>query len=152
MDFGKCFNASLFPGIAATVFAIAASLLQFVIEIIPCIGCVSGPILTIINGIILIWAGYRAIKDEKLELADGAVSGLLAGLGSSAIAGILKFALAALGVGAVTVPAGMDAITLAIGGASIFAHAVILVIGVATWSVIGLLAGLIGAFAAQNMK
>lgn len=44
----------------------------------------------------LIWTGYRAAKNENV--VAGAISGLLTGLSSSAIAGMLNFVLVFIGI------------------------------------------------------
>ncbi|MDD5340050.1 MAG: hypothetical protein PHV13_02265 [Candidatus ainarchaeum sp.] len=140
LDIKKCFDASLMPAAVVIAIGILATLVG---RFVPTLACVLGLPVMLAGLIVLAWAGYRAVKEMRMDIIGAAVTGLLAGLIAALVGGIisllLMIVLGAAGTGA--------------AGVALFDVVAILglVIGTVVGAVEGAVCGAVGGFVA-NMK
>lgn len=139
MDINKIIKVAILPiGILVLigVFSNVAGL------IIPALLCVVGMPLAIVGWIVNAWAGFKAVKEEKMDLVGGIIVGTVTGAIAALINAIIGFILSLAGIGA-TGGAGMDFAISAVGG--------IIGIFIAPFigAIFGAVLGAIGAFIGQ---
>lgn len=130
------------------VLLIALGIVGVGIGFIPFLGCITGIPMLLAGWAILGWAGFKAVKEENLDIVGGALAGLIAGLASSLVVGVINFVLGMLGIAAVAAMGSSDITGAALGGGLAIVG---LVIGIVVGAVIGLVFGAIGALVAQQM-
>lgn len=146
LDLKKSFEAAILP----TAALVGIGILSIILNMIPLgdLICVLSTALFVASLAAYGWAGYRSVKEYKLDLVGGVLAGAIAGALGGIINGILAFILMMIGIGAAVAEAGeAGASMMAFSGAvGIFAIAVGVVIGV----ILGAVLGAIGAFVAQK--
>jgi hypothetical protein len=140
MDIGKSFKAAMIPLVIFVVLnAVAIVLGTFV----PAVACVTGIPVLIINAVIVGWAGFKAAKEEGLDIVGAALSGLIVGTVGAIVNGIVG-----LVVGVVS---SLSMISATIGYILVGA-----IVGMVIWIVVGIVGGAIlgaiGFLVADNMK
>lgn len=147
-------NKSLKVAMVPTLVLIAMGVFSSVVGLIPVLNfivCVLGLPLIIVGWLVLAWAGFKAVKEAKMDLLGGAVTGALAGAISSFINALISFLLDMLGIG-VAAAAGGGMLGEVAGSISFGAGVAGLFIAPVVGAIIGLVCGAIGAFAAANLK
>ncbi len=133
IDWNKSFNAALLPLKIFVGLGVVSTILGY---LVPSIWGLLGILVLIVNAVLVAWAGYLAVKEQKLDMTGGAVSGVIVGVAGAVVNGL---------VGAIigTIFQGI----LALAGA---------IIGIFFWVVIGVLGGAvlgaIGAYVAAMKK
>lgn len=150
MDLGKCFNLALVP----TGILIAIGIVQTALGLIrgiEIIGCLIGIPFLIITLVVLGWAGYNAVKVGGLDLPGAAVTGVIAGVISSLIAGIINLVAVMFITGPQIAAEGGEAAAV-IGSIGPVVGVIALIFGVLIGAVLGAVCGAIGGFIANRKK
>ncbi|MBU0527442.1 hypothetical protein KKE92_03100 [Candidatus Micrarchaeota archaeon] len=147
MDIKKVIKAAMIP--AGILIAISVG--STVVGAIPVLNfllCCLGIPIAIANIAVLAWSGYAAVKEHKLDLVGGVLTGGLAGFAGALVGGIVSFVFNMIGFGA-NVVAGGDVTNAALGGVG---GIIGIIIGIFIGTVAGLILGAIGAFVAGMKK
>ncbi len=131
---------------------IGVSVVGLVLSFVPALGCIIGLPLMLAGWAVLGWAGFKAAKEEGMDLVGGAVCGAVTGIVGGLVGGLLNFAVIMLGFGASTLGSGDLAgagVGAAIGGVALVIG---LVFGVVMNTIFGAILGAIGAFVATMKK
>jgi hypothetical protein len=131
---------------------IGVSIAGLVLSYIPVLGCIVGLPLMVAGWVVLGWAGFKASKEEGMDLVGGAVCGAVTGVVGGLIGGLINFAVIMLGFGASTLGSGDLAgagVGAAIGGVALVFG---LVFGVVLNTVLGAIFGAIGSYVATMKK
>lgn len=135
------------------IAAIGLGIVGVILGFIPFLVCLVGIPIFLVNIGILGWAGFKAAKEDGMDVTGGAVTGLVTGIVSSLVVGIINLVLALLGVGAVGALSNSGAgNTVLNAGITGVAGIIGIVFGVGFWAVVGALAGAGGAYYANNMS
>ncbi len=139
MDHNKVIKVSTVPiGIlvAIGIFSNVAGL------VLPALLCVVGLPLTIAGWAVTAWAGYKAVKEEKMELVGGVIVGAFTGAVAALINAIIGFILGMIGIGAY----GGGAEEMAFGA---IGGIIGIVFAPIVGAILGAILGAIGAFVGQ---
>jgi len=147
MDFKKIINAAMIPAGILIAISVGSTVIGAIPVLSVLLCCLGLPIL-IVNAAVLGWAGYEAVKKHGLDLVGGVLTGGLAGFAGALVGGIISFVFGMIGFGA-DVAMGGDVGNAALGGAG---GVFVIIIGIATGTVLGLILGAIGAFVAGMKK
>ncbi|MDD5172303.1 MAG: hypothetical protein PHF60_04690 [Candidatus ainarchaeum sp.] len=154
LDIKKCVNAAKLPVVpivlldvlmVAMVLAMAATVLPSIVGIIVLIMCAIAILL------VLAWAGLRAVKQYGMDLAGGALTGLMAGLGSALAFGVILILGSVIDLLQLSASLDSGKLTATIGVIAL-AVALAIMIAIAVSVVMGAIMGVIGAFVAQMKK
>jgi len=142
IDIGKSVKAATIPlALFIVINAVAIILGTFV----PTVACILGIPILIVNAAIVGWAGYKAAKEQSLDIVGAAVSGVIVGT-----VGAIANGIVGLIVGFIS---SMVSGTGALGIGILLAGTVV---GIVIWVVIGIIGGAIlgaiGFLVASNMK
>jgi len=136
---GKKWEAAKMPIIILVIWGIISMLVGFYMPELALIG--------LISWLIMIWAGYNAVKKFGLGLVDAGVSTAIAAVVAGIINMIIMYVLIAVGL----------SVTFDIAGGMLGAMAgammvVALIVGIIIGAIIGFILGAIGALIAGGKK
>jgi uncharacterized protein YacL len=140
MDFGKCAKAALMPTIGLSIVFIILDHFQppTVVAGQP-LGIQASIIFLIVYAswiLLMSWAGFKAVKEQKLDLAGGALAGLITGAASTVVNSVVVL----LSLEIFSSPGSMIANT--ISG---------IIPGMVIGAVVGAILGVIGALVARRI-
>lgn len=143
VDFGKVTKAAMLPTGILIILGIAASILYAIPFLGGALACLTGIPLFLVQIAILGWAGFKAVKEEGLDLVGGVVVGTAAGAVSALVVAIVGFVIRLLGIGVIA--ATGNTFAAATGGIAIILGIIIAPI---LGAIMGAVCGLVGALIA----
>lgn len=142
IDIGKSLKASSIPLLVFIVLGFVSSLITIFVPTLYCVGWIVIPV----NAVLVAWAGFRAAKEQGLDLVGGALAGMIVGTVGAIVTNVVGVVISII-ASFLNGANGLLTIGFIIGGALLWT---------AGWIVIGLIGGpilgAIGAYIAGMKK